>query len=546
MSRLLWPRGPLAALILSGTGWGLYQVGMRHGDLASSASASASAPGQGAAAGAARVDPSNWGVVQGEAATRRHVETGLKAGDVDPLTGRQVLYYHDPMVPGKQFSAPGKSPFMDMMLVPAYAGAAGADPGTVSVSPRIQQNLGLRTGEVSEVAVASELVAVGAIAWNERDQAVLQARALGYVEKLHVRAALDRVSPGQPILDLYVPDWVAAQEDYLSVRRMQGSDLAPLRDAARQRMRQVGMSEAQISMVERSGRVQARMTLVAPTGGVVTELAVREGSTVTPGMLLARINGLSSVWAEAQVPESQLAQLRVGAAVVARSPAWPGLEFGGQVQAVLPEVDTTTRTLKVRMVLTNPGGQLLPGMFVQMGLGGPAPQQALWVPTEALIRTGSRVLVMTRQDDGAFRPVEVQTGAEAGDKTVILRGLDKGQQVVLSGQFLIDSEASLKGVLARSEPALPAASGPSGSAQMHRTRATVEAVNAAALTLTHPAIASLQWPAMTMDFALRPPLKAPRNSLPRVGQQIDVEFRMGDDGPVIEHWRAASGAGAAP
>jgi membrane fusion protein, copper/silver efflux system len=536
MSRILWSRSLLAALVLSVVGGGLYQLGLRHGASPLTTATGAAAP----------VDPSSWGVAQGEEATRRHVQTGLKAGDVDPLTGRRVLYYHDPMVPGKQFDAPGKSPFMDMMLVPAYAGAAGADPGTVSVSPRIQQNLGLRTGEVTEAAVASAVVAVGAIAWNERDQSVLQARALGYVEKLQVRAALDRVSAGQALMDVYVPDWVAAQEDYLSVRRMQGSQLAPLLDAARQRMRQAGMSEAQIGTVEQGGVVQARMTLRAPTAGVVTELAVREGSTVTPGMLLARINGLATVWAEAQVPESQLAQLTQGAAVVARSPAWPGVDFGGQVQAVLPEVDARTRTVKVRMVLRNPGGKLLPGMFVQMSLAGPAPAMSLWVPTEALIRTGTRVLVMTVQDDGAFRPVEVEVGAEADGRTAVLRGLQRGQKVVLSGQFLIDSEASLKGVQARSGPASPAASAAAEPLVMHRTRARVEAVDGDGVTLTHPAIASLQWPGMTMAFALSPQLKSSAQGQPRVGQQIDIEFRMTDDGAVIEHWRAATGAGAAP
>ena len=142
--------------------------------------------------------PVNLGIPEGEAATRRHIEAGLKAGEIDPITGRKVLYYHDPMVPGKKFEAPGKSPFMDMMLVPAYAGGEGTDASTVTVSPRIQQNLGLRTGEVTEGRLAPEILAVGAIAWNERDQVVVQARAMGFVEKLHVRATLDPVARGKP------------------------------------------------------------------------------------------------------------------------------------------------------------------------------------------------------------------------------------------------------------------------------------------------------------------------------------------------------------
>jgi Cu(I)/Ag(I) efflux system membrane fusion protein len=502
----------LAVGVLGAAGFGLYRLGLQQG-------MSTVAVPPSAIAATATVDPTSWGIPEGEAATRRHIDSGLKAGAVDPVTGRKILHYHDPMVPGKKFEAPGKSPFMDMMLVPAYAGAAGADASTVTVSPRIQQNLGLRAGEVSEASLAPEVLAVGAIAWNERDQALVQARALGYVERLHARATLDRVAKGQALFDLYVPDWVAAQEDFLSLRRMSGGDLAPLLEAARSRMRQAGMSETQIALVEKSGAVQGRMTLFAPIAGVLTELNAREGSTVMPGMTLARINGLATVWAEAQVPESQAAQLRVGAPVKARSPALPGTEFAGRVQALLPEVDTGTRTLRVRMELGNPGGRLAPGMFVEMALSVPPHEKALLIPSEALIRTGRRTLVMVAEADGSFRPAEVETGIEAGDKTVIRRGLQAGQKVVLSGQFLIDSEASLKGIETRLEP--PAST--AAAAATHRTGARIEAVAGDLLTLTHPPIPALQWPAMTMDFTLAPNLQ---NQGLGAGQEIEIEFRM--------------------
>jgi Cu(I)/Ag(I) efflux system membrane fusion protein len=531
----------LVAGLLSAAGFGMYRWGLQQGTSLRSPSDSTAASPAGAAPAAAMIDPSSWGIPQGEAATRRHMKAGLKAGQVDPETGREVLYYHDPMTPGKKFDAPGKSPFMDMMLVPAYAGSAGADSGTISVSPRIQQNLGLRTGDVTQGALGAEVLAAGAIAWNERDLALVQARAMGYVEKVHVGATLDRVSKGQALFEVYVPDWVAAQEDYLSVRRMQGQGLAPLLDAARQRMRQSGMSEAQIALVERSGVVQVRLTLTAPIAGVLTELNAREGSTVMPGMLLARINGLSSVWAEAQVPESQAAQMRVGAKVVARSAALPGTTFEGKVQALLPEVNASTRTFKVRMVLRNPGGQLVPGMFVQMALSGAGQANTLFVPSEAVIRTGQRVVVMVAEADGAFRPVEVETGLETAGKTEIRRGLQAGQKVVLSGQFLIDSEASLKGIEARTGPKVEAA-----KPSLHVTRALIEAVNGSVLTLTHPEIASLKWPGMTMGFQLAPSLKALPKSAIKVGSEVDIEFSMGDDGPQIESLRTASGKAGAP
>lgn len=526
----------LAAGILGAAGFGLYRLGMQQGmsTVAAPTSAAAATP-----AATATADPASWGIPEGEAATRRHIESGLKAGAVDPVTGRKILHYHDPMVPGKKFEAPGKSPFMDMMLVPAYAGAAGADASTVTVSSRIQQNLGLRTGEVSEAKLAPEVLAVGAIAWNERDQALVQARALGYVERLHARATLDRVAKGQALLDLYVPDWVAAQEDFLSLRRMQGGDLAPLLDAARSRMRQAGMSEAQIARVEQSGAVQARITLHAPIGGALTELNAREGSTVMPGMTLARINGLATVWAEAQVPESQAAQLRLGAPVKARTPALPGRAFEGRVQALLPVVDSGTRTRKVRMELGNPGGELVPGMFVEMALSAPPQEKALLIPSEALIRTGLRTLVMVAEADGTFRPVEVETGIETGDRTEIRRGVRAGQKVVLSGQFLIDSEASLKGVEARLGPSASTAT----AADTHRTTARIEAVAGDLLTLTHPAIPALQWPAMTMDFTLAPNLQ---NQGLGAGQEIEIEFRLQEGAaPRIVSWRRADAKGGA-
>lgn len=407
------------------------------------------APAAAPESAAAATAPAESGPEDPEEATRRHIAAGLKAGDMDPVNGQKILHYHDPMVPGNKFDRPAKSPFMDMMLHPVYAGASGADTGSVQISPRIQQNLGVRTALAAEGALSPQLAAVGSIAFNERDQVVVQARAIGYVERLHVRATLDRVRKGQPLAELYVPDWIAAQEEFLSVARMRGTDLAPLVDGARQRMRQVGMSEAQIEGVARSGRTQPRTTLLAPIDGVVTELAMREGMTVAAGATLLRINGLSTVWANAEVPESQSALLRPGAKVQARTPAAPGETFDGKVQAILPEVDPATRTLKARVELVNPGSRLVPGMFVSMQFMDMREEKSLLIPTEAVIQTGRRAVIMLAEENGRFRPVEVEIGIESGGQTEIKRGLQAGQRVVVSSQFLIDSEASLKGVEAR-------------------------------------------------------------------------------------------------
>ena len=518
-SRTVTILGVFALAAITAGGYSLYAIGMRQGMAMGATPA--------AATRAATTAPGNESP---QDATRRHIASGLKAGDTDPTTGKKILHYHDPMVPGSRFDKPAKSPFMDMMLYPVYADGgdgAAADAGKVAVSPRIQQSLGVRTAPVTEGKLSPQVSAVGSIAWNERDQVVVQARATGFVERLHVRATLDRVAEGQALAELYVPEWVAAQEEYLSVRRMRGSDLASLVDAARLRMRQVGMTDAQIALVDSSGRTQPRFTVSAPRSGVVSELMVREGMTVMSGATLFRINGIGTVWANAEVPESQAALLRPGAKVQARSPAVPGMTFDGRVQALLPEVNPTTRTLKARLEIANSNGRLVPGMFVQMQFMDMRAEKSLLVPTEAVIQTGKRTVVMLAEDNGRFRPVEVEIGIESGGQTEVKRGLQAGQRVVVSSQFLIDSEASLRGLETRlnAEPPPSAAN----AAQRHQGDAKVDGIARDTITLSHGPIPSIQWGPMTMDFKLPP---GGRSRLPRgleAGDRVTFEFYLDAD-----------------
>ena len=516
--------GLLVAGALGGAGYGLYATGMQRGmDMAAPAPGAGSA-GESSSGAATQAVPQS--IAQGEEATRRHIASGIKAGDTDPATGKKVLYYHDPMMPGNKFDKPAKSPFMDMMLVPVYADG-DSDGSKVTVSPRIQQNLGVRTASVTQGILAPQVAAVGSIAYNERDQVIVQARATGYVERLYVRATLDRVAKGQALAELYVPEWIAAQEEFLSVRRMQGTDLSALVDGARQRMRLAGMSEDQIALVENTGKTQPRTTLTAPMGGVVTELMAREGMTVMAGATLFRINGLGTVWANAEVPESQVALLRPGAKVQVKSPAVPGALFEGRVQVILPEVNQTTRTLKARLELANPKGALVPGMFVQMQFMDMYAGHALLVPSEAIIQTGKRTVVMLAEEggnSGRFRPVDVEIGIESGGQTEIKRGLQAGQRVVVSSQFLIDSEASLKGVEARLnvEPKPSAAN----TATRYEAEAKVENIGRDQVTLSHGPIAPLKWGAMTMDFKL-PPTGVPRGVA--AGDKVSFEFYIDSD-----------------
>jgi Cu(I)/Ag(I) efflux system membrane fusion protein len=468
------------------------------------------------------------GLDQGMQKNTTAAATAHGGGAVDADTARKVLYWHDPMVPGQKFDKPGKSPFMDMQLVPVYADGDGdgdAGAGQVTISPRMQQNLGVRTAVVTSGTLAQTLEAPGSVTWNERDVAVVTARVNGFIERLHVRAQLDPVRRGQPLADIYAPEWIAAQEEYLSVQRMQGTGTDALLAAARQRMLLAGMNEEQVRAVEVGGKVQPRFTLTAPIGGVIAELGAREGMTAMAGSMLFRINGLGSVWIYAEIPESAAARIRPGTAVEARTPALPERVFKGRVAALLPEVNATTRTLKARVEVANTGALLTPGMFASVNFA-PAPgAEVLLVPSEALIQTGRRSVVIAAGADGKFQPVDVETGGEANGQTAIRKGLAAGQKVVVSGQFLIDSESNLKTTTTRM--AEPPAAKDSATGQVHRGEARVEAIANDAVTLSHGPIKSLAWLAMTMDF--KPPAGGMPKSV-RNGDRVTFEFRVGDDG----------------
>ena len=354
-----------------------------------------------------------------------------------PQEDRKVLYWYDPMYPQQKFDKPGKSPFMDMQLVPKYAAEAAGDaaePGTVSISSQVAQNLGVRTAAAKRGALEMRLQAVGSVAYNERGVVQLQARAGGFVEKLHARAPLDPVKKGAPLVEILYPEWAGAQEEYLLLREAR-SEFA---DAARQRLVLLGMGEADIAAIERTGKPRNRVTLRAPMDGVVAELGVREGMTVAQGSLLFRLVDLSTVWINAEVPEAQAGFVRPGSTVQARVSAYPERSFEGRVGAILPEVNVATRTLRARIELPNPDERLKPGMYATLEFVGEAGGDFVLVPSEAVIRTGTRDVVILALGEGRFRAAEVQVGSERGGQSEIRSGVQAGDSVVLSGQFLIE------------------------------------------------------------------------------------------------------------
>lgn len=485
------------------------------------------------------------GLVAGWGASRllqRHADGAASmasasgAASATAAGGRRVLYWYDPMVPTQKFDKPGKSPFMDMDLVPRYADEADAQgAGGVAVSPQARQSLGLRTAVAERRAVAPSVDVVGIVGLNERDVAVVQARAAGFVERVHPRAPGDVIAAGAPLAELLHPEWLAAQHEFLAVR---ATGDAALLEAARQRLVLLGMPAALIERVERSGRAEAASTVSAPLGGLIAELGVRQGMTVTAGSTLARINGLATVWVEAAVPEALAAAARAGQPAEVRLAALPGEVLRGKVAAVLPEASRDSRTLRVRVELPNPGLRLRAGMTAQVTLSGATPAEAVVVPAEAVIRTGRRALVYLLEAPGRYRPVEVETGPEVDGHVVVRRGVQAGQQVVASGQFLIDSEASLQGLTASGPAAAADTAARAASAAEHEATGTVSAIDGAGITLDHAPVPALKWPAMIMPFQLAQPELA--RGL-KAGDAVRFRFRQqGDEYVVTAIERAGS------
>ena len=362
-------------------------------------------------------------------------------------SGRKILYWYDPMVPQEHYDNPGALSSMGMKTQPKYADDGtvnGRAPG-VSVNPTAMQNLGIRIVPVQMGSLAATLNVTGSIDFNQRDVAVVQARSGGFVARVYARAPGDVVRAGAPIADVQLPEWGGAQTEFLAVRRLGRPDLTA---AARQRLKLLGMPDGLIASVERSGRTNGTVTITSPISGVIQTLDVRAGMTLSQGQTLAQVTGIGTVWLNAAVPEAQGGGVRVGQSATATLAAFPTETFGGRIAAILPTAQADSHTLTVRIELPNRGGRLRPGMFAQVALGGTG-STALLVPSEAVIRTGTRTLVMLATGNGRYQPAEVRAGREGGGQTEILEGLAVGEKVVASGQFLLDSEASLTGIPAR-------------------------------------------------------------------------------------------------
>lgn len=446
--------------------------------------------------------------------------------------GSEVLYWYDPMVPDRRFDQPGKSPFMDMQLVPKCADEAA---GGVRVSPAMVQNLGIRTTQARMLDIAPTVHAVGRVELDERLIAEVQTLTPGFVESLAVRAEGEPISRGSRVATVYSPELLAAQQEYAALVRMRGSAVTPsLREAARNRLRLLGLPAGAIQRLSRGGAPQRTYPIFAPVSGIVKEIGARPGAQVTPGQSIVTLADLSRVLVIAQIPEVSLGNVGVGRPAEVTFPAYPGETFEGRVDYIFPTLDPESRTARARITLANPRLRLKEGMFANvriLGTGG----MALVVPTEAVIDTGRRKVVIVRRDN-AFVPVEVVTGREAEEMTQILEGLEPGAEVVVSGQFLIDSEASLSGVVQRLNANAP----PTGEGEgLAVATGVIRTVNTeeGTVTIAHGPVPMMNWPPMTMTF------KAARPSLLRgfmVGSRVEFAFRKEGDEFVITSIRMAA------
>jgi Cu(I)/Ag(I) efflux system membrane fusion protein len=328
------------------------------------------------------------------------------------------------------------------------------DDGVIRLPPEMIASLGVTTVAAELAPLTRTIRTTGNVVYDETRLTTITPRYAGFVERLYVDFTGQAVRRGQPLLEIYSPELVAAQEELLTAVRMQaqlGTGAAPavtdrtaqLVDAARRRLRQWDVSAAQVAEVERSGRARRTVTMHATSGGFVTEKMVQAGQGVEAGMALYRLADLSSVWVEADIYEQDLRFVAAGQVMQVEIAAWPGETFRGRISYVYPEVRLDTRTARIRISLANPGGRVKPGMFATAQLETAVTESAVLVPRDAVMHSGSHAMVFVDEGAGAFRARQVVVGADMGGRTQVLSGLQPGERVVQRANFLLDSESRL-------------------------------------------------------------------------------------------------------
>jgi len=475
--------------------------------------------------------------------------SGQATADQTVPAGRKILYYRNPMGLPDTSPVPKKDP-MGMDYIPVYEGEdQGKGSATqLRIGTEKVQKLGVRTEAAALRPLARVVRASGRIEPDERRVYSITPKFEGYVERLHVNATGQPVGRGQALFEVYSPELVSAQREYAiaaqGVRTLAGTDAAAgmkqLAEASLQRLRNWDIPVEQVDALARTGEVRRTVTFRSPVAGIVTDKKAVQGMRFMPGDTLYQVTDLGTVWVIADVFEQDIGSLKPGAKATVRLNAYPDKAFSGTVTYVYPTLKAETRTVPVRIELPNPGQLLKPAMFAQVELAAGDARPVLTVPDSAVIDSGTRRLVLVQVAEGRFEPREVKLGARGDSYLQVLDGVREGEQVVVSANFLIDAESNLKAAVGAlsghsghgtppagagaaasttSAPQPPAVTGAAG----HKGEGTVEDIDSKAgtLSLNHGPIATLGWPAMSMEF------KVANDSLLRdlkPGAKVDFEF----------------------
>ena len=384
--------------------------------------------------------------VKNVAPSGTHPQTEQKASSSGIKNG-EILYWRAPMNPTEIYDKPGKSA-MGMELVPVYEDETD-DPQAVKIDPVTQQNMGIRLGKVTKGPLIHTLRTYGHITPDETLTAQVNLKTSGWIEKLHVDFTGKYVKKGEPLFDMYSPELVAAQEEYLVAFRTLGpsrsAGMKSMLDSSRSRLQFFDVPESEIQALEKSGKVKKTVMIRSPLSGFVIGRNAEEGSYIKAGTMVFRIADLRRVWVDAHIYEYELSMIQKGQEAEMTLPYLPGKSFSGTVAFVYPYLQPKTRDLIVRLVFQNPEMALKPEMYADIRIKAVFKGEGLTIPSEAVIRTGRRNVVFISSGNGKFVPRDVILGPLLNNERVqVLAGLTNGESVVISGQFLLDSESNLK------------------------------------------------------------------------------------------------------
>ncbi len=443
---------------------------------------------------------------------------------------KKILYWVAPMDPSFRREAPGKSP-MGMDLVPVYDEGDGSD---VRISPAVENNMGVRTAKVTRDDLPRRINTVGYVDFDENKISHIHVRSTGWIENLRVKSEGVRVKKGDLLFDYYSPDLVNAQEEYIQSLKSKNRGLIR---ASVERLLALDISRRQVDELTQTRQVKQYIQVYAPQNGIVAKLNVRQGTYIDPKQEIMSLADLSSIWLLAEVFESQASWVKMGQSANVHLSFLPGKVWKGTVDYIYPRLDAMTRTLKARLRFDNPGEMLKPNMYANVVIYGGDKKSVLVVPREALIHAGSVTRVILSEGKGRYQAREVDAGIESGDSVEIISGLQAGDMVVTSGQFLIDSEASLKASIARMSTPGVRASGqkPQGMKSMEKKIVGHGVINKLMpamhmINLTHEPIPQIGWPGMTMDFSVKENVALDQF---KPGDNIEFELEKVDSAYVI-------------